>query len=180
MGKDAHPSFEAVSEFQEIRKRTNERGNIGDSVSILISEEKFDVKVYKIVTGIVVKYRSDGGRIVLDWNGKERSISGEDVRKYIRLIVKPKPDQAHENYLTIEHFASLKENEDFVQAQSKGFILREVGVSVAVLVTVDDKPTIKYGIISGCFHGNNGSNYHVMHRDGTESRYVSHGHTALI
>jgi len=173
MAKPAHPSFEAVREFQEIRERTNKRGDIGDSVSILASETKNGQKTYKILTGIVTAYRSDAGRIVLDYNGKEHSVSSSDVRKYIRLIEKPKPDQAHENYLTVEHFAMLQD--------AKPHNSRNIGASVAILTKDDEKnPVIKYGLISSAFHGSNGSCYSVTHRHGTTTDYVNSDHVASI
>lgn len=171
MAKPAHPSFEAVREFEEIRKRTNKRGDIGDSVSILATEEKNGQKSYKILAGIVVRYRSDAGRIVLDYNGKEHSVSSSDVRAYIRLIEK-KEDTAHENYLTIEHFGMLKDNEEFN--------IKKIGQSVVVLTTENDRPWIKNGLISYIGHSNSGSYYSITHRDGTVTEYVRHDHIVSV
>lgn len=171
MAKPAHPSYAAVKEFNDIRKRTDKRGDIGDSVSILVSEEKNGQKVYKILAGIVVRYRSDAGRIVLDWNGKEHSVSSADVRAYIRLVEK-KEDTAHEDYLTIEHFGMLKENEEFT--------IRTIGKSVVILTKENGRPWIKHGLISYVGHCNSGTYYHVTHRDGTVTEYVNHDHLVCV
>lgn len=159
-------SFAAVRKFQDIRKKTDSRGDIGDNVTALVKAPRS----YKLITGIVVKYRSDAGRYVLDADGNEWSVDSSDVRKYVEIT---ENDQAHENYLTIEHFAMLRD--------AKPHNSRSIGASVAILTKDDEKnPVIKYGLISSAFHANNGSCYSVTHRDGTTTDYVNHDHVASI
>lgn len=162
----AADSFAAVRKFQDIRKKTDSRGNIGDDVTALVKGPRN----YKLITGIVVKYRSDAGRYVLDTDGNEWSVDGSDVRKYVETVT---DNQAHENYLTIEHFAAL--------IDAKPHNSRRIGASVAILTKDDEKnPVIKYGLISSAFPSNNGSCYHVTHRDGTTTEYVNSAHITGI
>jgi len=159
-------SFRAVREFQDLRKKTSARGDVGDSVTALVKAPRG----YKLITGIVVRYRSDAGRYVLDTSGQEWSVDSSDVRKYVPVT---EEDTAHENYLTIEHFSMLRGN----QIHNS----RSIGASVAILTKDEEKnPVIKYGLISSAFHANNGSCYSVTHRDGTVTDYINHDHVAGI
>lgn len=79
---------------------------------------------------------------------------------------------AHEDYLTIEHFGMLKDNEEFT--------IKTIGKSVVVLTEENGRPWIKNGLISYVGHASAGTYYHVTHRDGTVTRYVKHDHLVCV
>ncbi len=152
-------SFDAVKRFQEIRKSTNEIGHVGDTVTALTHTIVKGKSEYRIVTGIVVMYRSDAGRVVLDESGTEHSLSTSDVRKYVA----PKENPAHEDYLTTERFREIK-------AVAKGIGIYDAGDSVAALID-DGSPKLVFGNIYGdAYNPSTGIHYKIITRDG--ERYV--------
>ena len=80
--------------------------------------------------------------------------------------------KAHEDFLTVEHFAMLKEN---------GPILpKDIGSTVAVLVTENDMFKIYHGRIYGSLYDPSGMYYSVVTRDGLKIENVYMTHTAVI
>ncbi len=147
-----NPSFDAVREFAEIRKLTNVTGDPGDDVVILVKVGS----TYRVLDGIVTNYRSDGGRHVLIENGTEYSVGHESMRKYVRKT--SEEATAHEDFLTLEHFRALQEEDKEVSYK--------VGASVAALMSENGKLKIYHGRVSGSDHTGGTSVYTFVTREG--------------
>jgi len=152
MGNSA--SFDAVRRFQKIREATNEIGHVGDDVSALVKVGA----AYQVITGIVVRYRSDAGRIVLSENGTEYSLSSSDVRKYVEVT---EETPAHEDFLAVSHFRELKDAQE-------GPSIYTIGESVAVLLSNTNTCSVVYGKVYGtAYNSQTGIKYMVVTREGT-------------
>jgi hypothetical protein len=89
---------------------------------------------------------------------------------------------AHPNYLTLEHFTEIR---DAYEGEDNTI---KVGTSVAFLTYVKEYPTsyltnmltIKYGLVLSVSHGEKGSRYDVMTREGEEFKAVYLQHLTRI
>lgn len=82
-------------------------------------------------------------------------------------------DRAHNNFLTVEHFAELRENGPVN--------VFKIGMSVAFLHDDDENVTIYFGRLSGSeYRGDKGMRYKLVTREGHKWRNIDPAHLAAI
>jgi len=149
-----NPSFRAVRDFQDIRKITNKAGDIGDDVSALVPYGKG----YKIVTGIILKYRSDAGRYVLTEDGTEYSVDHSNVRNHVYVPSASAP--VHSEFEVMEHFHMIR------KGSPRAGDPYDMGESVAALLASDTESTIVHGRLYGSDQTSRGITYKLVTREG--------------
>lgn len=162
-----NPSFDAVKRFQQIREATHVVGKVGDDVTALVKVGTS----YRIVQGVIITYRSDAGRIVLDESGKEHSLSQENVRKYTEVTDN---GPAHPEYDVVAHFHMIKEGHP---RSGYGF---NIGETVAALLATDSESKIVFGRLYGNTYDKYGIRYKLVTREGDKYAGISPSFLAKI